>query len=318
VLLGIGWVARPLLRIGGSTEPAPITQPVIRQDAALAPPTPAAAEETPIEATPPPPATTAVEPPAAPPVQQTAPPVVAPPAPTPTVATISGVVRDGESGTALAGVQVTIPGTAFAAATDANGSYTFRDVPAGRITLAAAMDGRVPGNRAVVLPAGETVQVDFGLALPEPAPAPEPPAATAPAPSAPTRVTAREPDTELESGTWTVTDAATASDRLRNRIATVPELWVESIAITETASRPRARVALLTTAGERIVLTETRSGAPIVGGTPRVTALRIIPGTEAYPVTTGTVSFGSLLVTAKTTLDPDTLRSLLTKLAEME
>ena len=77
-------------------------------------------------------------------------------------------------------------------------------------------------------------------------------------------------------------------------------------------------MALLTSSGERIVLTETRSGAPTLGGTPRVTALRIIPATEAYPVTTGTASFGSLLVTAKTTLPADTLRALLAKLAPLE
>jgi hypothetical protein len=115
-----------------------------------------------------------------------------------------------------------------------------------------------------------------------------------------------------------VRDPAAASAQLRDRLATIPELWVESIATSETGSRPRARVALLTPSGERIVLTETRSGAPALGGTPRVTALRIIPATEAYPVTTGTASFGSLLVTAKTTLPGDTLRALLAKLAPME
>jgi hypothetical protein len=49
-----------------------------------------------------------------------------------------------------------------------------------------------------------------------------------------------------------------------------------------------------------------------------VTALRVIPASEAYPLTTGTVSFGSLLVTAKTSLAGDALRALLAKLAALE
>jgi len=328
VLIGIGWVARPLLQTGSGTPPAPTPQPIARLGAA---PTPTAApvEVPPEEITTPPadvesppqtparaaaPARPVAREAAPPPVRQATPAVAPPPA----VATVRGTVRDGASGAALAGVRVTIPGTAFSATTDASGTYAFRDVPAGRITLEIAADGRLPGTREVVLRSGEPAQVDFALTQPAPPPETAPPPAAVPTAAPPTAVAAREPDAELESGNWTLTDAATASARLRNTIATIPELWVESIAITETGSRPRARVALLTPAGERLVLTETRSGAPVIGGTPRVTALRIIPGSDAYPVTTGTASFGTLLVTAKTTLDPETLRSLLTKLAELE
>jgi hypothetical protein len=341
VLAGVGWMARPFLGLGGAD---PLASGAPRSPAA------APAAETPAEppsetvtqvggetalpaATPPPPA--AREPvqqpvPQAPaprvddarasrpPARETAPPVVAQPAPT--LGAIRGVVRDPQ-GAALAGVRITIPGTAFTATTDAAGAFTLPDVPAGRVALTAAGDGRLPGNREVVLDAGATALVDFTLAEPEPVRAPEPtpvPAVAAPPAPAPVAPIAREADDELMAGGWIVGNAAAASAQLRDRLATIPELWVESIATSETGSRPRARVALLTPSGERIVLTETRSGAPALGGTPRVTALRIIPATEAYPVTTGTASFGSLLVTAKTTLPGDTLRALLAKLAPLE
>jgi hypothetical protein len=114
-----------------------------------------------------------------------------------------------------------------------------------------------------------------------------------------------------------VTDVATAVAHLRNGLATVPDLWMESLAVSENGSRARVRIALLTPEGERIVLTETRSGAPAIGS-PRVTALRVIPASEAYPVTTGTASFGSLLVTAKTSISGDALRALLARLAPLE
>jgi hypothetical protein len=97
-------------------------------------------------------------------------------------------------------------------------------------------------------------------------------------------------------------------------IAVIRDLVVESIALPENATRPRVRVAQLTAAGERIVLTQTRSGAPVASRNPRVTALRIVPPSQTYPVTTGTASFGNLLVTAKADLPGDELRGLLARL----
>jgi hypothetical protein len=79
------------------------------------------------------------------------------------------------------------------------------------------------------------------------------------------------------------------------------------------------RVAQLTPAGERIVLTETRAGAAVRGGPGPavVTALRVMPPSEAYPFSTGTVSLGNVLITVKSGLAADTLKSLLGKLADV-
>jgi hypothetical protein len=251
---------------------------------------------------------------ARPPAREAVRPGGPPPAPVPTTGVLRGVVRDARTGTALAGAQVTIPGTAFAATTDAAGGFALASVPAGRLAVAASMDGRVPERREVILEGGATALVDFALAEPPPPPAPEP----APPPARPAVApVAREPDTELADGGWVVSDAAAAVAKLRGGLATIPDLWIESIAFSENGSRARVRIALLTPDGDRIVLTETRSSAPALG-TPRVTALRVIAATEAYPVTTGTASFGSLLVTAKTSLPGDTLRALLAKLAPLE
>jgi hypothetical protein len=319
VLAGGVWIARPFLgRIGAapqsSAPPAAAVEPTAEppvttasqsgQAAQPAAPAPAVAEpETPGARTPvQPPTVPAATPPAAAP----------PPARVPAVGVVRGAVRDARSGAALAGVHVTVPGTALTATTDAAGAFALVDVPAGRIAVAAALDGRVPERRELVLEPGATAQLDFALAEPPPPPAAAPPPARpAIAP------VAREADEELSVGGWTVTEAAAAAAHLGNGIATIPDLWIESIAVSESGSRPRVRVALLTPSGERIVLTETRSGAPALGA-PRVTALRVIPASEAYPLTTGTVSFGSLLVTAKTSLAGDALRALLAKLAALE
>jgi hypothetical protein len=44
--------------------------------------------------------------------------------------------------------------------------------------------------------------------------------------------------------------------------------------------------------------------------------MRVIPPSEAYPVTTGTASFGNQLVTAKASLPADSVRAMLARLAE--
>jgi len=48
-----------------------------------------------------------------------------------------------------------------------------------------------------------------------------------------------------------------------------------------------------------------------------VTALRIMPASEAYPYSTGSASFGNILVTVKTSLTADALRPLLGRLSEI-
>ena len=79
------------------------------------------------------------------------------------------------------------------------------------------------------------------------------------------------------------------------------------------------RVVQITDGGQRLALTETRAGAAVSGGTgpAHVTALRVMPPSEAYAFTTGTVSFGSILITVKTSIAPDALHALLERLAEV-
>ena len=270
------------------TEPPPArTQP---PEAAVEKPPPTAAQETP-------PARAARD--SAVQVGPTLPRTVSAPgepAP-PATTTIRGSVRATGSGAPLAGAVVTIAGKGLTATTDQTGSYTIADVPVGAATVEVTMSGRPAGQQDVVTTADAEATADFSVSA---------------------MVTAAQPDDGLGSGEWETADASAVAEQLGGFIAVIPGLWVESVASPSAGSRRRARVAQLTGSGERIVLTETRSGAPgLGGGTPRVTALRVIGPTEAYPVTTGTASFGSLLVTAKTSLAPDSLRALLAKLSPL-
>lgn len=236
----------------------------------------------------------AERPPATDPVAAARPVVTpAPSPPPPTVATVRGTVRDGVSGAPLGGVAVSIPGTAFAVRTDASGGFELPDVPAGQVQVRAELTGRPATTRDLSVTAGVDARLDLTIAgVPK----------------------ARTPDDELAAGSWTVADLAAATDLLGMPIAVIPGLTVESIATPSDGGRPRVRVAQLTASGERIVLTETRSGAPVPSSNPRVTALRVIPASPSYPVTTGTASFGNLLVTAKAEMDGGELRELLAKL----
>jgi Domain of unknown function (DUF4388)/Carboxypeptidase regulatory-like domain len=291
----------------GEKRPQPTTvpiEPVQRATPAVVKPAPATTRTpAPVRSAPPvqepPPETpvTTTPPPAA--VQESPPALVAPPAASPPPAaattTIHGTVRAAGTGTPIAGVLLTVAGRGLSATTDPSGSYTIADVPAGTATIELAVSGRPSGRQDVVASAGVAATADFTVSAP---------------------LTAAQPDDDLTTGEWVTADARQIAEQLGGFIAVVPGLWVESITAPAAGSRRRARVAQLTATGERIVLTETRSGAPgLGGGTPRVTALRVIGPTEAYPLSTGTASFGSLLVTAKTTLPVDSLRAMLGKLA---
>ena len=214
----------------------------------------------------------------------------------PTV-TIVGSVRDLGTRVPLAGAQVSIAELGLATTSDATGSYSIEGLPAGSLSVAARRTGYLPRNELIIAEAGGTVELDLMLRGPP---------------------SALEPDVELTDGQWAVTDRAGAEATLDRPVAVISGLWIESIARPATGTRPRVRVAHLVDSGERITLVVARSGP--AGGTaqPRVTALRIIPPTEAYPITTGTASFGGLLVTAKTTLPAESLRALLQQLVEAD
>jgi len=144
--------------------------------------------------------------------------------------------------------------------------------------------------------------------------------APAPPPSAPAAaVAAAEPDQELAAGGWAAVDRTEATSLLGGTLGAIQGLGIESISKATAGSRVRIRVAQLTSSGERIVLTETRAGAAVRGGSGPaiVTALRVMPASEAYPWCTGTASLGNILVTVKTKLAAEVVRPLLQRLGEM-
>jgi hypothetical protein len=227
------------------------------------------------------------------------------PAPAPTAGVIRGMVRDAAGGV-VAGARVSVRGTALSAVADPTGAFEIRDVPDGQVALQASADGYVAGSAQARATAGATVSADLTLSRVPPA-----------APAAPA-VSASEQDRELAAGGWLPVDRAGATELLGGTLGAIQGLTIESITSSAAGSRPRVRVAQLTPSGERIVLTETRAGAAVRGGSGPavVTALRVMPASEAYPWCTGTASLGNILVTAKTKLSADALRPLLQKLGE--
>jgi outer membrane receptor protein involved in Fe transport len=77
---------------------------------------------------------------------------------------IRGTVTGAASGQALAGVRVSVEGTAIRQLTDAQGRFLLLDVPAGLQTVTASFIGYGQGRRQLEVPAGDTVTVDFALA----------------------------------------------------------------------------------------------------------------------------------------------------------
>ncbi len=231
---------------------------------------------------------------------------VAPPAPT--VGVIRGVVRDA-SGAGVAGARVSVGGTALAAVADGSGAFEIRDVPDGQVALQASADGFVAGGAQVRSTAGTTVAANLTLERVRPAPPAAPAVAT----------TATEPDQELAAGGWAAVDRSEAATLLGGTLGSIQGLGIESISKATAGTRTRIRVAQLTATGERIVLTETRAGAAVRGGSGPaiVTALRVMPASEAYPWCTGTASLGNILVTVKTKLSADVVRPLLQRLGEV-
>ena len=77
--------------------------------------------------------------------------------------TISGKVTDAYTGAALAGADVsTLPATT-SVTTDATGSYTISNVPAGSYTLTAAKSGYNSASTSVTVTGGQTSTADAGL-----------------------------------------------------------------------------------------------------------------------------------------------------------
>jgi len=83
-----------------------------------------------------------------------------------TTGKIAGVVKDGETGQPLPGVNVIIMGTSFGASTDVDGRYFIINLPAGKYDVQASMIGyRATIMRDVQVISGLTAEVDYNLAL---------------------------------------------------------------------------------------------------------------------------------------------------------
>jgi|GEM_PF-657381 len=81
-----------------------------------------------------------------------------------TTGKIAGVVKDAQSGEALAGVNVVIDGTMMGASTDINGRYFIINVPVGRYTVKATMMGYTSVNQENVgVSVDVTTEVNFNL-----------------------------------------------------------------------------------------------------------------------------------------------------------
>jgi len=291
----------------GSAGPARVAEPRV---AASPPPTvsqPSAPRATP----------TSAPVPSQPNPASPAPAAAPPPQPAPTVGIVRGAVRD-VGGRPIPGARVAVRGTTLGATTDGAGAFEIRDVPNGAVVLQASADRFVAGTAEVQSRAGSAVSADLTLTpVPVVAAAP-PPAPPAAAPAAAPTPTAVEPDRDLAAGGWAPVDRAEAATILGGGIGAIQGLSIESIARSTAGTRPRVRITQLTPSGERITLTETRSGAAVRAGPAVVTAIRVMPPSEAYPFSTGTVSLGNILITAKSSIAADALRAHLERLGEIQ
>ncbi len=217
--------------------------------------------------------------------------------PTPPPATrLIGTITDRRTGDPIQDAVVAIPGTSLFATTNSAGRYSIETTLTGMHPVSVSSENYPQLVDSVFVTAGQNNEFDFTLS------------------GSPT---ALGPDEELAEGQWQLTDQSVANELLGRQLVAIDGLWIESIAKPTAGGRTRIRVAQLTDEGERVVLTISRSG-PAVGVSRRVTALRTVPPSEVYPLTTGTASIGGLLVTAKTSLSEEELRTLLTRLVLLE
>ena len=77
--------------------------------------------------------------------------------------TISGIVKDAQTGEALPGANVMLVKTSLGASTDVDGKYAIRDVPPGSYTLRATYVGYTEKEMAVQVSEGQTLKQDFKL-----------------------------------------------------------------------------------------------------------------------------------------------------------
>jgi TonB-dependent receptor len=78
-------------------------------------------------------------------------------------ATIKGTVKDGQSGDALPGANVTVVGSSLGAVTDVEGRYVIRNAPPGNVTLRASYLGYKALDHAVQVKEGSEIKQDFKM-----------------------------------------------------------------------------------------------------------------------------------------------------------
>ena len=77
---------------------------------------------------------------------------------------VAGTISDAATGRVLSQVRVQIVGNQGAvSASDANGRFVIRNVPAGQVTVRAQQLGYRPESRSITVAGNDTVRVDFGL-----------------------------------------------------------------------------------------------------------------------------------------------------------
>jgi outer membrane receptor protein involved in Fe transport len=74
---------------------------------------------------------------------------------------IQGTVTDAQSGRALVGAQLSVPGTQRGTVAGAQGRYVLENVPAGEVTVRLLMIGYEQVEQTVTVQAGQTVTLDF-------------------------------------------------------------------------------------------------------------------------------------------------------------
>lgn len=77
--------------------------------------------------------------------------------------TVSGVVKNGSTGAALANASVTVANTTLSAVTDATGSFTIQKVPAGSETVSASAPGFQAAAQTVSVPVNGTASATLAL-----------------------------------------------------------------------------------------------------------------------------------------------------------
>ncbi len=83
--------------------------------------------------------------------------------PTGGVGSISGSVRDSQTGASLAGVSITVSGGGGSAVTASDGSFTITNIPAGTVTLTATLAGFITASRTVTVQANDTASANLAM-----------------------------------------------------------------------------------------------------------------------------------------------------------